>query len=129
MMVHISGGKNAMRQPPLIIFKNYHRAYPIHSVPDNVPGVCYSSSSKGWIGYTTWNVWLLTPHAIPRLSTYKTRVGFVDNGSSHIEDEDTLQNRKSINTVLRKFPGNATDLIQPADSFVIQKIKDVWRWL
>ena len=32
-------------------------------------------------------------------------------------------------TVLRKFPPNGTYLIQPADAFVIQKIKDEWRCL
>jgi len=31
---------------------------------------------------------------------------------------------------VQKFPPNATDMIQPADSFIIQKIKQAWskRW-
>ena len=35
-----------------------------------------------------------------------------------------------MNTQLRYLPPNATHLLQPADSFVIQKIKDAWsaRW-
>ena len=28
---------------------------------------------------------------------------------------------------IRFLPPNATDLVQPADSFIIQKIMDVWR--
>lgn len=34
---------------------------------------------------------------------------------------------KKINTKLCKLPANATDLVQPADSFVIQRIKEAWR--
>jgi len=32
-----------------------------------------------------------------------------------------------MNTKLHKFPVNATDLVQPADSFVIQNMKAIWR--
>ncbi len=34
---------------------------------------------------------------------------------------------KKIRTLLRKFPTNATHLVQPADSLIISKIKDAWR--
>ncbi len=34
---------------------------------------------------------------------------------------------RKINTELRKFPTNATHLVQPADSFIISKIKNAWR--
>ena len=55
---------------------------------------------------------------------------FVDNCSSHITDESVQAQLNAARTSLYKFPPNATDLIQPADSFVIQKIKEVWqrRW-
>lgn len=36
---------------------------------------------------------------------------------------------RAINTTLRVLPKNATHLCQPADSFVIQKIKQRWRKL
>ena len=34
---------------------------------------------------------------------------------------------RNVNTTLKKFPANATDLIQPTDSFIISKIKDSWK--
>ena len=34
---------------------------------------------------------------------------------------------RNINTTLKKCPANATDLIQPADSFSISKIKNSWK--
>ena len=35
-----------------------------------------------------------------------------------------------MNTKLRKLPANITDMCQPADSFILSKIKDAWkrRW-
>lgn len=37
---------------------------------------------------------------------------------------------RELNIELRYFPSNSTHLLQPADSFVISKIKDAWlkRW-
>ena len=34
---------------------------------------------------------------------------------------------RKLNAVIKKLPANATDLCQPADSFIISKIKDVWK--
>ena len=53
MMVRITGGKNSMICPPMLIFKNQNRSYPIRGVADNVPGVCYRSSPRGWMDYST----------------------------------------------------------------------------
>lgn len=52
---------------------------------------------------------------------------FIDNCSSHILNEDVLNEAEAIRTTLRCFPANITELNQPRDSFVIQKLKDSWR--
>lgn len=129
MMVRLTGGKNASIQPPMIVFKNQSRSYPIRGLQDNVPGVCYRSSPKGWMDYKTWIEWLSEPRAIKKKVNGKKRTLFVDNCSSHVQNDYVTSLLTSINTELEKFPPQATDLVQPADSFVIQKIKDAWRRL
>lgn len=44
--------------------------------------------------------------------------------------DEVSSSLREANTELRKFPANSTDKIQPADQFVISKIKDAHkrRW-
>ena len=44
---------------------------------------------------------------------------YVDNCSDHSLTTNVGSALEAIDTELRKFPANATDLVQPADSFVI----------
>lgn len=127
MMVRISGGPVAMIHPPMLVFKNQSSSYPIRGVPDNVPGVCYRSGPKGWMDASVWRAWLNESRAINRLPSNRERVLFVDNCSSHVTNDDVQVSLNNIRTSLRKLPANATNIVQPADSFVIQKIKDAWR--
>lgn len=127
MMVRISGGANAFIHPPMIIFKNEKRSYPMRGVPDNIPGVCYRTSPKGWMDSATWLKWLSERRAIDSPLPGTSRTLFVDNCSSHILGDEIEHRLETIRTTLRKLPPNATHLVQPADSFVIQKIKDAWR--
>ncbi|KAE9016497.1 hypothetical protein PR002_g13642 [Phytophthora rubi] len=59
-----------------------------------------------------------------RLGRVKTI--FLDNCSSHLSEAECKTELTKLNARLKFFPANATDLCQPADSFVIAKIKDVW---
>lgn len=52
---------------------------------------------------------------------------YVDNAFGHKCTEVVRAALFKINIVLQFFPKNATDLCQPADSFIIQRIKTVWR--
>jgi hypothetical protein len=54
---------------------------------------------------------------------------YVDNCSGHKLTPSHREALAKANTELRFLPPNCTDLIQPADSFVIQKINDAWRSL
>ena len=130
MMVLISGGPEARVEVPMLVFKNPSRSYPIRGIPDNIPGVCYRSSPKAWMDRPVWSEWLQEPRVMKALPNGRIRKLFVDNCSSHITDESVQAQLNAARTSLYKFPPNATDLIQPADSFVIQKIKEVWqrRW-
>lgn len=51
---------------------------------------------------------------------------YVDNCGGHNDSPELREVLTKTNTELRYFPPCATDLVQPADSFVISKIKDEW---
>lgn len=51
----------------------------------------------------------------------------MDNCSGHNETSAVDDALRRINTEMLKFLANATDLLQPSDSFVISKLKYAWR--
>lgn len=126
MIVRITGGKHAEIAAPFMIFQNKDRNYPIRGCADDVPGVSYRTQPKGWTDrqlfaqYFTEKRAHVTRHA-------GERVIYLDNCGGHNETEELLDRLEKMKAFLRFFPENATDLVQPADSFVIAKIKDYWR--
>ena len=52
---------------------------------------------------------------------------FLDNCSGHNGGLEVDECLKEMHTELRKLPLNTIDLLQPADSFVISKVKEAWR--
>lgn len=130
LLVTLRGGPNAGLEPSFIIFKNVSRSYPIRGVDDNVPGITYRSSPKAWMDACLFREWLDEPRIFKPLSSGRTRLLYVDNCSAHKVSPEVLQALARSRTKLRFFPECATDLVQPADSFVIQAIKAEWkkRW-
>lgn len=104
-------------------------SYPIRGVEDNIPGVCFRTGPNGWIDGRFMKLWVREPRARPPIPSEKKRVLFMDNCSGQNFTGALQASLKSINTETI-FPTNATDLIEPADSFVIQKNKAAWikRW-
>ena len=127
MLVRLSGGPSARIEPPLMIFKNQNQSYPISCVPDDVPGIAYRTGPKGWMDTTIMQEWLKEPNVMKRLSRNRIRHLFIDNCSCHNLDEGIVSPAERIITTIKFFFPNATDLLQPCDSFVIKKIKDAWR--
>ena len=111
----------------MLVFHNPNSSYPIRGVEDNVLGVCYRSGRKGWMDNRVCQAWLSEPRAIKKDTFGKKRVLYADNCSGHNETNAVLRLLCQINTELRKLPAIATDMVQPADSIVISKIKDAWR--
>lgn len=70
---------------------------------------------------------LSEPRVIYSYSDGLTRVLYLDNCSSHVKYDNVQECLRKTETRLCKLPANATNLVQPADSFLIQKIKDAWR--
>ena len=52
---------------------------------------------------------------------------YIEKCAGHVDTTEWEEYAVAINDKIRKLVANATDLIQPIDSFFISKIKDVWR--
>ena len=64
----------------------------------------------------------------PSINSITSRVVFVDNIASHDLESEGVKNQLSrLNASFRFLVANATDRIQPCDSYVISKIKVVWK--
>lgn len=126
MVVRLSGGRDAMIEAPFMVFTNKKRSYPIKGTPDNIAGVAYRSGPKGWMDTVVMTQWLSERRVIKKLPNNRRRVLFVDNCSGHNVTEEMITALSKINTEVRFFPPNTTHLLQPCDSFVIQKIKSAW---
>lgn len=96
---------------------------------DNVTCVCYITGTKGWLDRRVMKEWVLERRDLPPLTYQRRTVLFMEKYGGHKVTEDLLEALNVANNELRFFPTNETYLLQPADSFVIQKIK-VWnkRW-
>lgn len=128
MMVTLTGGPRAAIQPLFFKKKCCKVLSNQGSSIQCPPGVSYISSPKGWMDSKVWYDWLSEPRAMPVQFVEKKRTLFVDNCSSHNENETIEGQLETIKLNLRKFPSTTTGSTQPADSFVIQKIKDRWRF-
>ena len=126
MIVRITGGVNAKVYPSMMIFKNKDRNYPIRGLIDDVEGVSYRTGPKGWMDKRVFVQWLDERRANPRDRYGRTKVIFMDNCGGHNETPESVAALQRLNAIVRKLPANATDLCQPADSFIISKIKDSW---
>lgn len=111
----------------MLIIQNAKNSYPIRGVPDNIPGVCYRSSSKGWMDSENWKELLSEQRIFKKPIGGKIRQLFFDNCPSHVGDDEVKSFLAQIRTNLNKLPANSTEKTQAADYFVIQKIKESWR--
>lgn len=130
MVVRITGGQRASIKNPMLIFSNNRSSYPIQGVPDNVPGVCYRSGPSGWMDTRIFAQYFNDPRAYQADPYGHRKHVWVDNSSNHNRTPLLNEILQSKNTELCYLPPCTTHLVQPADQFVIAKIKNVWerRW-
>ncbi|RAW34864.1 hypothetical protein PC110_g8850 [Phytophthora cactorum] len=126
MVARISSGASGYIHPPMMIFTNADRCYPIRGVKGDVDGVCYRIGPKGWMDKALDREYLKEPRAICADPRGRPNTVFLDNCSGHLKEEESQEELQRLNARLIYLPANATDLCQPADSLVIAKIKDVW---
>ncbi|OWZ09170.1 hypothetical protein PHMEG_00018170 [Phytophthora megakarya] len=127
MCVLLKGGSDARILCPMLIFKNKSSNYPILNLPDTTLGVCYRTSPSAFINGRLMAEWLRESRCWGTGGPFtNSRVLWMDNSSGHCggEVEDAA---REFRTKVKYFPPNATDKVQPADRFPIQRIKEHWR--
>ena len=122
-MFRLSGGRDAYFEPPFLVFTNKTPSYPIRGTPDDVAGVGYRTGPMGWMETPFLPQWLSEERLIMPLENGTRRILFVNNCSGHNETKAMRSSASGIGIDIRYFSSNVTHLIQPCDSFVIQKIK------
>lgn len=127
MLVLISGGINAIIEPPFMIFKNKSRNYPIRNARYSVPGAAYRTEQQGWMNSINMLKWVCEDRVINPLPHGKIGHLFIDNCSGHNVTEENYTGAEKIRIMLVYFPPNRTDLVKPCDELVIQKIKSARR--
>lgn len=130
MMIRITGGVSSHIEAPKIIFMNKNRSYLIQGLSDDVLGASYRTGPKGWNDMQDIPQWLSEPRSFQPDRFGRQKLLFLDNCGDHNESDALSVALTKTKTTLRFFPPCATNKVQPADSFVISKIKDVWtkRW-
>lgn len=130
MVVRISGGRRSLIEAPMLIFTNENRNYPIRGLEDNIVGVSYRSGPKGWMDQSIFPEYFLEPRAFQPDLHQRVKNIWLDNCTSHTVTPRLAAVLASKNVVLRYLPPCSTHLCQPADTFIISKIKDAWtrRW-
>ena len=127
MIVRITGGVNASVETLFMIFKSKESSYPTRGCPDDVPGACYRTGPKCFIDGRLFPEYFNEIRAHYRSpGDRRPRMIFLDNSSGLNPSEELNAALRALNITLDYFPANATDLIQPADSFIISKIKQHW---
>ena len=127
MCVLLRGGSDAKILCPMMIYKNKKSSYPIQGLHDNVDGVTYRSSPSAFINNKLMLEWLQEVRCWgPGGPFAKERHLWMDNASGHSGEEAQALARQ-LRTRVHFFPPNATDFVQPADRFPIQRIKVHWR--
>lgn len=86
--------------------------------------ILYLTSPNAEVGATVWSDWLYKSRAARSLPDHRERVLLVEGCSSHETRPDLENSLKKSWPQSVKLPPNATDLIQPADSFIIQNSEE-----
>jgi hypothetical protein len=109
-----------------MIFENSSRIYPIRNVPNNVPGVSYHTSPKGWMDKHIFAEYIIDEQSYQGdVNEYPKHV-FVDNCTGHNHSERLTAILARKNTALCYLPPCTTHLYQPTNTFIISKIKEAW---
>jgi hypothetical protein len=123
LFVRLSGGYTCVIMPGFVNFQTAG-GYPISEVEDKAPGVLYRVDPKRWMDRKVMAEYFREKRANFLLEEAKRRVLYVDNCGGHNQTKRSEEALRRIRTTVRYLPPNSTHLIQPCDSFIIQKLKD-----
>jgi hypothetical protein len=114
----------------MLIFTNGNHNYPIRGLEDTIPGVYYQTGPKGWMDQGLFSQYFEEPRAYQYDLYNCSKTIWVDNCIVHNITPQLAMVLAKKRTTLKYLPPCATHLCQPADIFIISKIKDAWtkRW-
>lgn len=111
MIVLLCGGLDSRIQELFMVVKKKDRNYPIHSLPDDVPGGSYRTGLKGWMDTRVFPEWLLEKRFIRPFPHNRRRVLCMDNCSGHSQTEELSFFCDVVKTDICYFPPISTHLI------------------
>lgn len=82
----------------------------------------HRTQPKGWMDSGLFLQWVKEKRSYSKLPDGMKRVIFVDIAGGHKITDDVIEELDMMNTMLRVLPKSASDLCQPADSFIIHKV-------
>ena len=121
--MRITGGIASRIETPLIIFPNQSANYPILGLPDNIEGVCYRTSRKGWLTQALFPEYFKETRVIESLSGGRQRTLYMDSVRVHNETVQLSQSLLLVNTIIKRYRANCTTLVQPLDQMVLRVFK------
>ena len=83
--MRISGSQSARIEDPLVIFQNPNGNCPISGIPDNVDGITYRSSLKGWMIAEMFVNYFSDPKTIQPVDNNRARTTRIDSCRVHNE--------------------------------------------
>jgi hypothetical protein len=110
----------------MLIFTNGNNRYHIRGLDDNILGVSYRTRLKDWMDQALFPEYFTKSRAFQYDLHRRTKVIWVDNYISHRITLRLTTVLTEKQTVLRFLPPCCTYLCQPADTFIISKIKHAW---
>ena len=126
MVIRISGGHRSTIEAPMLIFMNSGSNYPIRGLEDNIPGVCYRTGPKGWMDQALFVEFFADPRAFQANIHGRQKLVWVDNYTSHNITPRLTAVLEAKQSALKYLPPCSTHLCQPANTFIILKVKDAW---
>ena len=113
-----------MIEAPMLIFTNLSSNYPIQGLEDNVPGVCYRTGPKGWMDQALFAEFFVDPWGFQADIHGHQKLVWVDNYTGHNITPRLTAILEAKHNALKYLPPCSTHLYQPANTFIILKVKD-----
>lgn len=104
-------------------FMKKNSSYSICGVGGNVLDVCYRTNLKEWMNRKLMISWTKAPSTLSPLPNWRKRNVYVDNYAGNTLTPELHSSSEEINIEARIFPAKETNLLQPVNYFVIQKLK------
>ena len=120
--MRISGGQNVRIEKPLVILQNPNRNYLISGILDNVDGITYRSSPKGWMTAQMFVNYFTDPNIIQPLENNRVLTIWIYSCRIHRESMQLVDALQLSHTELKRFQPNCTSTAQRLDQLLLRNL-------